>query len=70
MNTPPEICTTPTRTKQSTYQGFGPKLIRVWNGEHYQKATSSAHAQLIQNICQKYNKELAAQYEANATPPI
>ena len=37
--------TTPARTKQSTYQGFRPKPIHVWNGESYQIVTTSpAHA--------------------------
>ena len=52
--------TAPARTKQSAYQGFGPKPIHEWNGERYQKATSPAHAQLIRNIREKFNEELAA----------
>ena len=47
-------------TKQSAHQGYGPKPIHdVWNGERYQKATSPAHAQLIRNIRQKFNEEIA-----------
>ena len=47
--------TTPKRTKQSAYQGFGPKPKHVWNGESYQTATSPAHAQQIQQTRKKFN---------------
>ena len=49
--------TTPKRTKQSAYQGFGPKPKHVWNGESYQTATSLAHAQQIQQTRKKFNKK-------------
>ena len=58
-NDPYGTRTTPTRTKQTAYRGFGPKPMHVWNGERYQKATSPAHAQLIRNIRQKFNEEIA-----------
>ena len=56
---------TRTRTKQSAYRGFGPKPTHVWNGESYQKATSLVHAQLIRNIHEKFNEELAAQHDGD-----
>tara|TARA_B110001450_G_C17601916_1_gene473368 strand:+ start:758 stop:949 length:192 start_codon:yes stop_codon:yes gene_type:complete len=54
------MVTTPARTKQSAYQGFGSKpTYVVWNGESYRTATSPAHTQQIQQTTnKKFNEDL------------